>query len=185
MHLSQIWKKKIMKQFHSGKFIWIYHLERGTILSRPQSIAAETWLPFQVWTFLYLIQISPEVRNEIENVVFKIKVTLSLPQRVNTSRQRQCGRYFADHYFKFIFMYDNYANPVYGVATICHQFRCLRWGQPSLFHAALSLLIWYKMLCMRDITYRLNWMKFVNMLSVYAQSGTHRHVNWWIIAVLT
>ena len=71
-------------------------------MSRPQSIAAETWLPFQVCKFLYLIPISPEVRNEIENVVFKIEVTLSLPQRVNTSRQRQYGRYFADHDFKFI-----------------------------------------------------------------------------------
>ena len=35
----------------------------------------------------------------------------------------------------------NYADPVYGVATICHQVRCLRWGQPSLFHTAMSLLI--------------------------------------------
>ena len=58
----------------------------GTILSRPQSIAAETWLPFQVCKCLHLIKISPVVRNEIENVVFKIGVTLSLPQRVNTSR---------------------------------------------------------------------------------------------------
>ena len=95
-------KKKIMKQFHTGRFISIYHLERGTILSRPQSIPAETWLPFQVYKCLYLIQISLEVRNEIENAVFKIEVTLSLLQRVNTSRQRQYGRYFVDHDFKFI-----------------------------------------------------------------------------------
>ena len=79
----------------------------------------------------------------------------------------------------------NYANPVYGVATICHQVRCLRWGHPSLFHTATSLLIWYKIFCMRDISYRITWMKFIYMLSVYAQSGTHRCVNWWIIAVLT
>ena len=38
----------------------------------------------------------------------------------------------------------NYANPVYGVATFCHQVRWLRWGHPSLFHTAMSLLIWYK-----------------------------------------
>ena len=76
-------------------------------MSRPQSIAAEIWLPFQVCKFLYLIQISPEVRNELENVVFKIKVTLSLPQRIKTSRQRQYGRYFADEDFKFIFKYNN------------------------------------------------------------------------------
>ena len=79
----------------------------------------------------------------------------------------------------------NYANPVYGVATICHQVRCLRWGHPSLFHTATSPLIWYKMFCMRDMSYRLTWMKFINMLSVYAQSGTHRRVNWWITTGLT
>ena len=59
----------------------------------------------------------------------------------------------------------NYANPVYGFATICHQVRCLRWGHLSLFYTATSLLILYKMLCMRDISYRLIWMKFINMLS--------------------
>ena len=47
----------------------------------------------------------------------------------------------------------NYAHPVYGVATICHQVRWLRWGHPSLFHTATSLLIWYKMFCVRDISY--------------------------------
>ena len=77
------------------------------------------------------------------------------------------------------------ASPVYVVATICHQVRCLRWGHPSLFHTATALLIWYKMLRMRDISYRLIWMKFINMLSVCAQTGTHRRFNWWSIAVLT
>ena len=38
----------------------------------------------------------------------------------------------------------NYANPVYGISTICHQVRWLRWGHPSLFHTATSLLIWKK-----------------------------------------
>ena len=65
------------------------------------------------------------------------------------------------------------SNPVYGVATICHQVRWLRWGHPSLFNTATSLLIWYKMFCMRDISYRLIWMEFINVFSVYAQSGTH------------
>ena len=36
----------------------------------------------------------------------------------------------------------NYVNPAYGVATICRQVRWLRWGHPSLFHTATSLLIW-------------------------------------------
>ena len=72
----------------------------------------------------------------------------------------------------------NYANPVYGVAAICHQVRWLRWGHPSLFHTATSLLIWYNMFCVRDISYRLIWMEFINMFSVYAQSGTHGRFNW-------
>ena len=52
------------------------------------------------------------------------------------------------------------------------------WGHPSLFHTATSLLIWYKMFCVRDKSYRLIWMKFINMFSVYAQSGTHSRFNW-------
>ena len=80
---------------------------------------------------------------------------------------------------------QNYANPAYGVATICHHVRWLRWGHPSLFHTATSLLIWYKMFCVRDISYRLVWMEFINMFSVHAQSGMHSRFNWWIIMVLT
>ena len=72
----------------------------------------------------------------------------------------------------------DYANPAYGVATICHQVRWLRWGHPSLFHTAASLLIWYRMFCVRDISYRLIWMEFINMFSMYAQSGTHSRFNW-------
>ena len=72
----------------------------------------------------------------------------------------------------------NYANPVYGVATICHQVRWLRWGHPSLFHIATSLLIWYKMFCVRDKSFRHMWMEFINMFSVYAQSGTHSRIHW-------
>ena len=74
--------------------------------------------------------------------------------------------------------WDNYANPVYGVATICHQVRWIRWGHPSLFHIATSLLIWYKMFCVREISYRLIWLEFINMFSVYAQSGMHSRFNW-------
>ena len=79
----------------------------------------------------------------------------------------------------------NYANPVYGVATICHQVRWLRWGHPNLFHTATSPLTWYKMFCVRDISYRVIWMEFINMLSMYAQSGTHSRFRWWTIVVLT
>ena len=38
----------------------------------------------------------------------------------------------------------NYANPIYGIATICHQVRWSHWGHPSLFHTTTSLLIWKK-----------------------------------------
>ena len=72
----------------------------------------------------------------------------------------------------------NYANPVYGVAIICHQVRWLRWGHPSLFHTATSLWIWYAMFWVRDISYGLIWMEFINMFSVYAQSGTHSRFDW-------
>ena len=58
-------------------------------------------------------------------------------------------------------------------------------GHPNPFHIATSLLIWYKMFCMRDISYRLIWMKFISMLSVYANSGTHRRFDWWMIASFT
>ena len=78
----------------------------------------------------------------------------------------------------FVYHVHNYANPVYRVATICHQVRWLRWGHPSLFHIATSLLIWYKMFCVRDVSYRLIWMELINMFSEYAQSGTHGHFNW-------
>ena len=79
----------------------------------------------------------------------------------------------------------NYANPVYCVAIIWRQVRWLHWGHPSLFHTATSPLIWYKMFCVRDISYRLLWMEFINMFSVYAQSGTHSRFNRYIIVVLT
>ena len=72
----------------------------------------------------------------------------------------------------------NYVNPVYDVATICHQVRWLRWGHPNIFHTATSILIWYKMFCVRDISYRLIRMEFINMFSVYAHSGTHSRFNW-------
>ena len=52
-------------------------------------------------------------------------------------------RVFSFEFYWSLFLRSNYANPVYGVATICHQVRCLRWGHPSLFYTATSLLIFY------------------------------------------
>ena len=89
----------------------------------------------------------------------------------------------------------NYANPVYSVSTICHQVRCLRRGGGggggggggilvSLSYSHV-FFIWYKTFRMRDISCGFIWMEFINMLSVYTQSGTHRRFDWWIMAVLT
>ena len=58
-------------------------------------------------------------------------------------------------------------------------------SHPSLFHTATSLLNWYKMACMANILHRLIWVKFMSILSMYVQSGTHKHFHWRIIAVLT
>ena len=98
---------------------------------------------------------------------------------VNLPAVTTTGRSNPDSFKPFIKVpVFNYANPAYGVATICHQVRWLRWGHPSLFHTATSLLIWYKMFCVRDISHRLIWMEFINMLSVHAQTGTHSRFNW-------
>ena len=59
------------------------------------------------------------------------------------------------------------------------------WVHPSIFHAAAYLLNWYKMACMANVLHRLIWVKFMSMLSMYVQSGTHRHFHWRIITVLT
>ena len=61
-------------------------------------------------------------------------------------------------------------------ATRFADYACL--GHPSLFHTAMTLLIWYKMFCMRDTSYRLKWMEFINTFCVYAQFGTHSRFNW-------
>ena len=61
----------------------------------------------------------------------------------------------------------------------------MRREHPSLFHAAISLLNWYKMACMANILHRLICVKFMSMFSMHVQSGTHRHFHWRIIAVLT
>ena len=38
----------------------------------------------------------------------------------------------------------DYVNPVYGVASICHQVRCLPWGHPSLIQPRL---FWFDIKC--------------------------------------
>ena len=51
--------------------------------------------------------------------------------------------------------------------------------QPHLFLFNIKCSVWERY--HTDIL----WVKFINMLSMYAQSGMHRHFNWWITAVLT
>ena len=96
------------------------------------------------------------------------------------SRQNMYNFLIFSLQFNFFCCYHccNYTNLVYGVAAICYQVHWLLWVHPSLFHTATSLLIWYKMFCVRDISYRLIWMEFINMISMYAQSGTHSHFTW-------
>ena len=50
--------------------------------------------------------------------------------------------------------------------------------QPRLFQFDIKCSAWEIKL------YRLIWMEFINMFSVYASSGTHSRFNWWIIVDL-
>ena len=78
----------------------------------------------------------------------------------------------------------NYANPVYGVAIICHQIRWLCWGHPSLFHITTSLLIWYKMFCVRDISYTVSCMKQIFFYSLITFSYTKCFVHSYTVDVV-
>ena len=42
----------------------------------------------------------------------------------------------------------NALNPTYGVANICHQIHCIRWGHTNPFHTSTSLWNWYKIIYM-------------------------------------
>ena len=43
----------------------------------------------------------------------------------------------------------NYVNPVWRVATVCHQVRCMYWEHLGHFHRAIYHLELYKIVCMR------------------------------------
>ena len=137
-----------MADWHGTKGMWVY---RKSDPLCDLDICSHPWS----WPWMYKFWIS---RNK-------------LPMQVTWGP-------FYWHGLTLIPVISNYANPVYDVATICHQVRWLRWGHPSLFHTATSLLIWYKIFCVRDISYGLIWMEFINMFSVYAQSGTNSRFNW-------
>ena len=79
----------------------------------------------------------------------------------------------------------NYANPRIWCCHYLPPGSLITLGaSESLSYSHFSFdLIW--IFCVRDIPYRLIWMEFINMFSVYAQTGTHSRLNWWIIVVLT
>ena len=65
------------------------------------------------------------------------------------------------------------------------RFAAYAGGIRVFFHAATSLLIWYNIFYMRDISYRLIFMKFIIMFSVYVQSGTHMRFHDELLRFLT
>ena len=79
----------------------------------------------------------------------------------------------------------NYVNPVWCVAIVCHQVGCMHWGHLGHLHRVISHLKWYKIVCMRYLTCTFCQMKYINMFSMYLQSGVPRHFLWRFIAVWT
>ena len=77
----------------------------------------------------------------------------------------------------------NYVNPVYCVATVCHQVCCIYWGHLGHFRRAISHLKWYKIACMRYLACIFSQMKSINTFSIFLQSGVPRHLLWRFIAV--
>ena len=123
-------------------------------------------------------------------VLYVVRIT---PPPLNKLCSKKFGRSAIRHFlrnWRLLLLTEktvyNNLNPVQNVAIICHQVRCMRWGHPSLFRAATSLLNQCKMVCMTNVLHRLIWIIFMSMLStMYVQSGTHRHFHWRIIPVLT
>ena len=77
----------------------------------------------------------------------------------------------------------NYVNPIYCVATVCHQVRCMYWGHLGHFHRAISYLKWYKIVCMRCLACTFSQMKSINMFFMFSQSGVPKHFRWRFFAV--
>ena len=53
------------------------------------------------------------------------------------------------------------------------------------FYRAIYILKWYKMVCMRYLVCTFSQMKYINMFSMYLQSGIPRHLVWRFITVWT
>ena len=80
-------------------------------------------------------------------------------------------------------MYHNYINPIFCVATVCHQVCCIYWGHLDHFHRAISHFKWYKIIWMRYFACIFCHMKSIDMFSMFLQSGIPRHFLWRFIAV--
>ena len=79
----------------------------------------------------------------------------------------------------------NNLNPIFCVATVCHQICRMFWGHLSVFHRAISHLNWYKMVCMEDLTRTFSRNKSTYMFYMYLQSGVPGHFLGRYIAILT
>ena len=79
----------------------------------------------------------------------------------------------------------NCVHPVCCAATVCHQVCCRYWGHLGHFHRAIYHWKWYQIVCMRYLACTFSQMKYINMFSMYLQSGVPRHFLWSFIAVWT
>ena len=85
--------------------------------------------------------------------------------------------------YSFDWPYQNYVNPVYCFATVCHQVCCMYWGHLGHFDRVISHLMCYKIVCTRYLACTFSQMKSINMFSMVLQSGVPRHFLWRFIAV--
>ena len=81
------------------------------------------------------------------------------------------------------FPIHNTPNPICDVATVCHQVCC--GGLLSLFHKGMSLLNWYKMVCMGGLSYAFIQTKPKNIFFMYLQSWMPWHLHCKFILLLT
>ena len=83
------------------------------------------------------------------------------------------------------FIKISFVNPVWCVGTVCHQVRCMYWGNLGHFRRAISHLMWYKIVCMRCLDCIFSQMESTNKFSMFLQSGVPKHFLWSFIVVWT
>ena len=64
-------------------------------------------------------------------------------------------------------LWQDYVYPVYCVATVCRQVRCMYWGHLGHFHRAISHLKWYEIVCIRYLACTFSQMKYINKFSTF------------------